>query len=210
MEIPNNLKLKVFAVIDTNVLVSFLKNTKGDSAVVKVGQMIESGNIIPLFDERMLSEYFAVLNYKTFNFLPEVIENMMNLVLSKGIYVKDIDRTVSEFFTKHDVSDVPFYQVTLSTQEISSTLVTGNDKHYPEGSSVSPEMLLSNMRYIEKMFGDMIFVPDYNQKVEKCISEMIESNKYFLAEHLPKDFVALVENRRLSFDESIDLDDFLP
>lgn len=106
--------IKVFAVIDTNVLVSSMRNktlnSNIDSAVTEISRLIEKGNIIPLFDERILSEYYAVLNYSKFGFsdIPNVIDSQMNLILSKGIYVNKV-KELDLYFK--DKTDIPFYEV---------------------------------------------------------------------------------------------------
>lgn len=183
----NNMKLRVFAVIDTNVIVSICKNHDEDSPVYKIGKLIETGNIIPLFDERILSEYYAVLNYSRLSFLPEMVEHQMNLILSHGIYVKDVKELDVLFIDK---THIPFYEVTLSTSELDSELVTGNTKHYPEGSCVSPRTLLNHMHYIEEMFGNLMESKDkYEENVQKKIIDLVESGKYYLGSILPEEFL---------------------
>ena len=61
------IRTRVFAVIDTNVIVSILLNHENGSTMNEIGKLIESGNVIPLYDERMLSEYYSVLNYSKFH-----------------------------------------------------------------------------------------------------------------------------------------------
>lgn len=56
------MKLKAFAVIDTNVIISFLLSKSSFPALVC--DLIGSGNIIPLFGERMLDEYYTILSLK--------------------------------------------------------------------------------------------------------------------------------------------------
>lgn len=59
----------IHAVIDTNVLVSALLTSKSDTATVQVLEAIMNGQIIPLYNEEIISEYEIVLNRPTFNFL---------------------------------------------------------------------------------------------------------------------------------------------
>ena len=63
-----------------------------------------------MFDERILSEYYAVLNYSKFGFsdIPNVIDSQMNLILSKGIYVNKV-KELDLYFK--DKTDIPFYEV---------------------------------------------------------------------------------------------------
>jgi predicted nucleic acid-binding protein len=52
----------VYAVIDTNVLVSALFSIHPDSAIVIVRDMIADGEIVPLFNSEILNEYRTVLS----------------------------------------------------------------------------------------------------------------------------------------------------
>ena len=47
----------IHAVIDTNVLVSALLTSKSDTATVQVLEAIMNGQIIPLYNEEIISEY---------------------------------------------------------------------------------------------------------------------------------------------------------
>lgn len=200
-------KLKVFAVIDTNVIVSIANGPDEDSPIKQIGELIETGNIIPLFDERILSEYYAVLNYSRLSFLPEMVEHQMKLILSRGIFVKDVKELDVLFIDK---TDIPFYEVTLSTSELDSELVTGNTKHYPEGSCVSPRTLLNHMHYIEEMFGNLMESKGkYEENVQKKIVDLIESGRYCLGSILPEEFIKKIEEHRLGVREYIDLDDYI-
>ena len=53
----NNMTIKAFAVIDTNVIVSALTSSLEESAVSKVADLIDSKTIIPLYDDRILSDW---------------------------------------------------------------------------------------------------------------------------------------------------------
>ena len=50
------MRLKAFAVIDTNVIISAMA-TNNKSAGHDIMNYVENNNIIPVFDERMLFEY---------------------------------------------------------------------------------------------------------------------------------------------------------
>ena len=62
----------IHAVIDTNVLVSALLTSKSDTATVQVLEAIMNGQIIPLYNEDIISEYEIVLNRPTFLFSEEL------------------------------------------------------------------------------------------------------------------------------------------
>ena len=131
----------VYAVIDTNVLVSALFSIHPDSATVIVRDMIADGEIVPLFNDEILNEYRAVLSRPKFHFPSILVDAMMEMILEKGI---QLDRTkADEIFP--DSKDVVFYEVALSKE--GSYLVTGNIKHFPKSPIVvTPAELLSILR----------------------------------------------------------------
>ena len=131
----------VYAVIDTNVLVSALFSIHSDSATVIVRDMIADGEIVPLFNDEILNEYRAVLSRPKFHFPSILVDAMMEMILEKGI---QLDRTkADEIFP--DPKDVVFYEVALSKE--GSYLVTGNIKHFPKSPIVvTPAELLEILR----------------------------------------------------------------
>lgn len=215
MEIDVIKNVKKFAVIDTNVIISMTRNrflfngqVIKDNTLLNFASLIEKGNIIPIFDERMLSEYYFVLNYKKFGFaeIPEVIDNQMNLILSKGIFVKNV-KELDIYFT--DKTDIPFYEVMMDTSDISSDLVTGNVKHYPNGCCITPFQLIKQMINEEKQYGVFINTPEFEASFQEQILKMVENGKYYLGNVLPKEFIDRIEERKLSENEHINLDDYL-
>ena len=130
--------MKVYAVLDTNVLVSALLSRHNDSATVQVVDYLFSGYFIPLLNEEIFSEYYTVLHRRKFNF-PELSVNKILLgIRSKGVF---LHRTKSDF-NFPDSDDAVFYEVALSKEN--SFLVTGNVKHFPATSIiVTPAEFLS-------------------------------------------------------------------
>ena len=57
----------IYAIIDTNVLVSALLSSDGKSNSLIVLQSVLVGNIIPVFNEEILSEYEEVLSRDKFH-----------------------------------------------------------------------------------------------------------------------------------------------
>lgn len=53
--------MKYYAVIDTNVLVSFLLTKNMESSVVKVVELVKNETIVPLLHTEILEEYKEVL-----------------------------------------------------------------------------------------------------------------------------------------------------
>ena len=118
--------MKIFAVIDTNVIVSALISKHADSATVVVLSSVFSEDITPIYNEDILNEYATVLRRKKFNFSEEFINETISSIKDKGIHS---DRINSGDILP-DPKDLVFYEVALSVEE--SFLVTGNLKHFPK------------------------------------------------------------------------------
>lgn len=122
--------MKVYAVFDTNVIVSAMITSHSDSPTVKVVEKVATGQITPLFNGEIIAEYDEVLHRAKFNLREMDIANMLELFISKG---ESMTRIVSiEFFT--DPNDVVFFEVALSKQ--GAYLITGNTKHFPKNPIV--------------------------------------------------------------------------
>ena len=121
-------KNKVFAVIDTNVIVSALlsRNNK-ESNTSRVFEAILDGRITPLYNEEILDEYKEVLGRSKFPFYKEDVEMVEILMVTVGL---KLGRTTSFEGVFPDPKDVVFYEVTLSKDD--AYLVTGNIKHFPK------------------------------------------------------------------------------
>ncbi|MBO7617961.1 MAG: putative toxin-antitoxin system toxin component, PIN family [Bacteroidales bacterium] len=117
---------KIFAVIDTNVVVSGMITKNPESPTVGVLASLGDKNITPLYCEEILEEYKSVLNREKFQLPKEKIENFINMLKSDG--VSTTRKPSKEFFP--DPQDIVFYEVALSKED--SFLVTGNMKHYPK------------------------------------------------------------------------------
>ena len=116
----------VYAVIDTNVLISALISAHSDSSTVIIRNKIADGEIIPLFNAEIIDEYRVVLSRPKFHFPDELVDAVLAMVIETGI---SLDRTKSdEVFP--DPKDIVFYEVALSKE--GSYLVTGNTKHFPK------------------------------------------------------------------------------
>ncbi len=117
---------KVYAVIDTNVIVSALWSKNVMSSTVKVLNALFSHKIIPLYNREILDEYREVLSRPKFPFENSAITDTICFISKHGI---DSQRIISD---KHfpDKDDIVFYEVALSRED--SFLVTGNKKHFPK------------------------------------------------------------------------------
>ncbi len=118
---------KVYAVIDTNVLVSSLFSTNGSSNPYRVISAVLTGVITPLFNDEIIAEYRDVLSRDKFKFSPTLIENLLSAFTEFGI---NTIRTEANDEIFHDSDDIVFYEVTLSVND--AYLVTGNTRHFPQ------------------------------------------------------------------------------
>ena len=118
--------MKIYAVIDTNVIISALLSRHQDSATVKVLELLYDRTIIPIYNDEILEEYATVLGRPKFNFPERTIISTLEAIKAGGIHS---DR-ISSNEVLPDPKDIVFYEVTLSVED--SYLVTGNIKHFPK------------------------------------------------------------------------------
>ncbi len=78
--------MKIFAVIDTNVIASALISKHSDSATVLVSDSIFFGIITPIYNDGILNEYDSVLRRSKFNFSEERIKRTLETIKAKGIH----------------------------------------------------------------------------------------------------------------------------
>lgn len=117
---------KIYAVIDTNVLVSSLFSSKSLSNPLLIIKSVLNGNITPLYSEEIIYEYKEVLSRNKFRFKPEDIQNLISVFYEFGI---DTPRTGISGEAFPDSDDIVFYEVAMSVED--AYLVTGNTKHFP-------------------------------------------------------------------------------
>lgn len=119
----------IYAVFDTNVLVSALMSKREESPTVLLLNHVLDGNIVLVYNEEIVSEYQEVLHRDKFGFSDERIETVLEVVRT-GLC---LERTPSnEVFPDSD--DAVFYEVALSKE--GAFLVTGNFRHFPKSPIV--------------------------------------------------------------------------
>ena len=118
---------KIYAVIDTNVLVSALFPHQGVTNPSVVLGAVMNERIIPVFNSEILGEYLEVLTREKFHFQRTSVETVVNHIKQIGL---ELDRTRSWKGVFPDPKDIVFYEVTLSKDD--AYLVTGNIKHFPK------------------------------------------------------------------------------
>ena len=119
-------RVKIYAVIDTNVLISALIAKTNQTPPLIVLSHIYVGTIIPVFNKEIFEEYSNVLGREKFHLNPTDIEEALNIFLKYGICIDKIQSADFEFI---DNSDAIFYEVKMSIDK--TYLVTGNIKHFP-------------------------------------------------------------------------------
>ena len=121
----------IYAVIDTNLLVSALITHNPEAATAKVVKRLLERGFIPMYDADIISEYEEVLHRPKFPILPEVADALISYIRENGVEALRTDFAEP----MPDEDDRVFYEVSLSNED--SFLVTGNLKHYP----VSPRVI---------------------------------------------------------------------
>ena len=129
--------MEIFAVIDTNVIVSAMLSKKSDSSVIKVLNAVLSKRIVPMYNLEILSEYREVLARKKFRLPPLLVSSVIDQIEKQGVSSERI--CSNEYFPDSD--DRVFYEVALSKDD--AYLVTGNARHFPKTRVfVSPSEML--------------------------------------------------------------------
>ena len=118
---------KVFAVIDTNVIVSALISKNPESSPLLVFAHVYSGTITPVFNDEILHEYREVLSRDKFHLNPLDIDEALRVIRDYGL---NMERTEVKDEVFPDPNDIVFYEVKMSKED--AYLVTGNIKHFPK------------------------------------------------------------------------------
>ena len=120
----------IYAVIDTNVLVSALITKNPEAVTAKVVRLLLEQEFVPLYDADIIAEYEDVLHRSKFPILKETADALISFIIENGIESSRVDFEES----MPDEDDRVFYEVSLSQDD--SFLVTGNLKHYPTSPRV--------------------------------------------------------------------------
>ncbi len=118
--------MTIHAVIDTNVLVSSMLTKNRKAATARLVDALFDNKFCPVYNKDIIEEYNEVLRRKEFNFDTEVVEGLIGIFKSNGLYA---ERTPADE-PVIDPKDVAFYEVALSKED--AYLVTGNLKHFPK------------------------------------------------------------------------------
>ena len=128
----------IYAVIDTNVLVSALLTHNQLAPTARTLDFISEGRITPVYNEDIICEYQDVLHRRKFHFEEDKIQLILDYIRKYGIHSDRIPFDGD----MPDEKDRPFYEVSLSIED--SFLVTGNLKHFPATPKViSPAYMVT-------------------------------------------------------------------
>ena len=117
----------IYAVLDTNVIVSGMISGNPESPTKRCLRSILSGRVCPLYNDKIIAEYREVLTRQKFHFGADKIDAIINEIISDGLNTEQI--VSDESFI--DVSDRVFYEVALAKADDDAKVVTGNLRHYP-------------------------------------------------------------------------------
>lgn len=118
----------VYAVIDTNVLISSLITSDERSPTIAVMNAIRNGRIIPVYSDYLLEEYKEVLSREKFHVEQIISDLLIRLFTDNGIHFEPND----EHVIMPDLDDIPIYLIAMQTRDLDSYLVTGNARHFPD------------------------------------------------------------------------------
>lgn len=121
--------MSLYAMIDTNVLLSALLSKSEDAATVLVLNAVFEGQITLLYHEDILTEYKDVLCRERFHLDHADVEAMIDELRRIGLPLSAA--TVEEVFP--DPDDRIFYEIVMEKRKTDDAwLVTYNLKHFPQ------------------------------------------------------------------------------
>lgn len=81
----------IYAVIDTNVLVSALITHNPEAATAKVVKLLLSNDFVPMYDSDIIAEYEEVLHRDKFPILPEAADALISYIIENGVEASRTD-----------------------------------------------------------------------------------------------------------------------
>ena len=123
----------IYAVIDTNVIVSSLLTRNHDSATARVMNAVYEGKVMPLVCGEILGDYEEVLHRAQLKLDPAKCDYILSLIRDQAEPMHPVHTDAS----MPDEDDRIFFEIALAGQDVfDSHLVTGNLKDYPKADFV--------------------------------------------------------------------------
>ncbi|MDR0883150.1 MAG: putative toxin-antitoxin system toxin component, PIN family [Oscillospiraceae bacterium] len=133
----------IYAVLDTNIIVSALLREKSNPAEV-VG-LLSQLELSIYYSQEIFAEYVAVLHRPKFSFSAQDIADVLRLIVRFGSCITASPASEKCF---HE-DDQKFYDVAKTA---GAYLITGNAKHFPADACViSPTDFLTNVDIINSI-----------------------------------------------------------
>lgn len=146
--------MKVYVVIDTNVVVSAMLTHNADSPTRLLFSKVAEGQVVPMLNDSILEEYVEVLMRPKFQFAPKDINDVCRLFDLRGI--KYVPESTGRYFI--DPDDQIFYETYLMRDD--AYLITGNLKHYPsEPRILSPHDMMHIIHIAENLSANILNEP---------------------------------------------------
>ena len=146
--------MKVYVVIDTNVVVSAMLTHNADSPTRLLFSKVAEGQVVPMLNDSILEEYVEVLMRPKFKFAPKDINDVCRFFDLRGI--KYVPESTGRYFI--DPDDQIFYETYLMRDD--AYLITGNLKHYPsEPRILSPHDMMHIIHIAENLSANILNEP---------------------------------------------------
>jgi putative PIN family toxin of toxin-antitoxin system len=124
-------------VLDTNIIVS--ATLKYGGAPFQVMDTVFCGKTAMFYSNDILAEYKRVLSYKRLSFPTHIQNDTINEIIKYGIFVGTTTKSNINFV---DESDRMFYDL---AKTVDAYIITGNQKHFPEGETLTPREFLDKI-----------------------------------------------------------------
>jgi predicted nucleic acid-binding protein len=132
----------IFAVLDTNILISAALAHNKYSIPYSVFRGVVERRFVPLVDDNIVREYWEVFSRPKFSFMQETINdivgNTIKFAINQPVPPSGIELP--------DSDDVVFYDVARAHQDKGAYLVTGNLRHFPNCEfAISPRDFMNTI-----------------------------------------------------------------
>lgn len=137
--------MKIYAVIDTNIVISALMAKSENSPPLRVVRAVAHQKIIPIIHEQIVKEYVEVSHRMKFHFSEEKIQKLLNDIVQNAKFLEPLPYPHS----LPDEKDRIFLEVALAARSKfgDAFLITGNKKHFPdEKFVVSPDEMMEILK----------------------------------------------------------------